>query len=112
MLSVFFTAEINSQVGGENIYQFLNLSSSARQIALGGEVLTLTDDVNQPIWNPSVINNEIDHKISANYASFLADINIGSISYAREISRHFGTIYASINYKKHQSNIILTKKAY
>ncbi|AOW15958.1 penicillin-binding protein [Polaribacter vadi] len=98
LLSVFFSLEINSQVGGENIYQFLNLSSSARQIALGGEVLTLTDDVNQPIWNPAVISNEIDHKISANYASFLAGINIGSISYAREISRHFGTIHASINY--------------
>ena len=33
------------QVGGESIYQFLNVSTSARQVALGGEVLTLMDDV-------------------------------------------------------------------
>jgi hypothetical protein len=98
LLSVFYTSEINSQVGGENVYQFLNLSTSARQVALGGKVLTLIDDVNQPIWNPAVINNELDNKISANYSSFLAGINIGSISYAREISRRFGTIHASINY--------------
>lgn len=98
LLSVFFTLEVNSQVGGENVYQFLNLATSARQIALGGEVLTLIDDVNQPIWNPAVINNELDNKISANYSSFLAGINIGSISYAREISRRFGTIHTSINY--------------
>lgn len=98
LLSVFFTSEINSQVGGENVYQFLNLATSARQIALGGEVITITDDVNQPIWNPAVINNELDNKISANYSSFLAGINIGSISYAREISRRFGTIHTSINY--------------
>jgi len=95
---VFFTSEINSQVGGERVYEFLNLSASARQIALGGEVLTLTDDVNQPNWNPAVINNELDNKISVNYSSFLAGINIGSISYAREFSRRFGTIHGSINY--------------
>jgi len=98
LLSVLFSLEVNSQVGGENVFQFLNLSTSARQIALGGEVLTIIDDVNQPIWNPAVINNKLDNKISANYSSFLAGINIGSISYAREISRRFGTIHASINY--------------
>jgi hypothetical protein len=72
-----------AQVGGENIYQFLNLPSSARQIALGGEVLTLMDDINQPIWNPAVINSDIDNKISVNYSSYLAGINIGSLSYTR-----------------------------
>jgi hypothetical protein len=70
----------------------------ARQIALGGEVLTFIDDVNQPIWNPSTISNELDRKLSVNYSSYLAGINIGSISYAREISRRFGTIHASIKY--------------
>ena len=54
---------INGQVGGENVYQFLNVSTSARQIALGGEILTLLDDVNQPTWNPSVISEEIDNKL-------------------------------------------------
>ena len=98
LLLFFFTLEMNSQVGGVNIYQFLNLSTSARQISLGSEVLTLTDDINQPIWNPAVINNELDNKISANYSSYLAGINVGSISYAREVSRHFGTIHASISY--------------
>ena len=80
------------------MYQFLNLSTSARQIALGGEVLTLLDDVNQPIWNPAVISNEIDNQLSANYASYLAGINIGSVTYAKTISRRFGTIHGSIQY--------------
>lgn len=89
---------INAQVGGENVYQFLNLSTSARQIALGGEVLTLVDDVNQPVWNPATINENIDNKVSLNYSSYLAGINIGSLSYAKTISRRFGTIHGSINY--------------
>lgn len=87
-----------SQVGGESVFQFLNLTSSSRQVALGGEVLTLMDDVNQPIWNPSVINPELDRQLSVNYTSYLADINIGSASYAHVISRRFGTIHGSIKY--------------
>tara|TARA_R110002126_G_scaffold287076_1_gene439487 strand:+ start:61 stop:1101 length:1041 start_codon:yes stop_codon:yes gene_type:complete len=104
-LTLFFTIPYIAQVGGEKIYQFLNLSSSARQIALGGEVLTLIDDVNQPIWNPSVINEEIDNKVSLNYSSYLAGINIGSLSYAKLISRRFGTVHGSINYLNYGSLI-------
>jgi hypothetical protein len=94
----FSLCSAKAQVGGERVYQFLNLSSSARQIALGGDVLTLLDDVNQPIWNPATINQEIDNKLSVNYTSYLAGINIGSLSFAKMISRRFGTIHGSIKY--------------
>ncbi len=95
---LLFSASTFSQVGGESVFQFLNLTSSSRQVALGGEVLTLMDDVNQPIWNPSVINAELDKQLSFNYTSYLAGINIGSASYAHVISRRFGTIHGSIKY--------------
>lgn len=94
-----------SQVGGEKVYQFLNLTSSARQVALGGEVLTLVDDVNQPSWNPSTINQEIDNKTSFNYSNYLSGINIGSFSYAKLISRRFGTIHSNITYLNYGSLI-------
>jgi len=98
---LFFTLisyTINSQVGGESVYQFLNLSSSAAQVAFGGEVLTLSNDVNQPLWNPAFIRTEMDGKLSVDYTSYLAGINLGSVSYARTISRRFGTIHGSIKY--------------
>lgn len=95
---LLFSLPTYSQVGGETVFQFLSLSSSSRQIALGGETLTLMDDVNQPIWNPSVINAELDRQLSINYTSYLAGINIGSASYAHVISRRFGTIHGSIKY--------------
>lgn len=90
--------DANCQVGGENIYQFLNLSTSARQVALGGEVLTLIDDINQPVWNPGIITPELDSQLAVNYSSYLAGINLGSVSYARLISRRFGTVYGNITY--------------
>ena len=60
--------------------------------------MNLVDDVNQPTWNPSTINENIDNKVSLNYSSYLAGINIGSLSYARLISRRFGTIHGNIQY--------------
>tara|TARA_B110000003_G_scaffold276517_1_gene323503 strand:+ start:112 stop:1131 length:1020 start_codon:yes stop_codon:yes gene_type:complete len=87
-----------SQVGGESIFQFLNINSSSRQIALGGEALTLINDVNQPNWNPSVINPELDKQLSLNYTSYLAGISIGSASYSQVINRRFGAIHGSIKY--------------
>lgn len=102
---LLFRFEFNGQVGGENIYQFLNLSSSARQIALGGETLTSINDVNQALWNPGIINSNLDNKFSVNYSSFLAGINLGSVSYARLISRRFGTIYGNITYLNYGSLI-------
>ena len=95
---LFYISFIKGQVGGEEIYQFLNLPTAARQVALGGEVLTLVDDVNQPIWNPSVINSDLSGKLSANYTSYLAGINIGSVSFAKEVNRRFGTLHGSIKY--------------
>ena len=85
-------------MGGESVFQFLNLTSSSRQVALGGEVLTLMGDVNQPIWNPAVINPELDRQLSVNYTSFLANINVGSASYAHVLRRRFGTIHGSVQY--------------
>ncbi|MEO9571711.1 MAG: type IX secretion system protein PorQ [Polaribacter sp.] len=95
---LFSFFSIKGQVGGENVFQFLNLSTSARQTALGGEILTLLEDVNQPIWNPSIINDKIENKLSINYTSYLAGINIGSLSYANSFSRRSGTFHGSIQY--------------
>ena len=95
---ILFSSTLYSQVGGESIFQFLNLRSSSRQVALGGEVLTLINDVNQPIWNPSTINAELDKQLSINYTNFLAGISVGSASYSQVINRRFGAIHGSIKY--------------
>lgn len=97
-LCIFISVCVKAQVGGEEVYQFLNVSTSARQVALGGEVLTLIDDVAQPIWNPAVINGNLDKQLAVNYSSYLAGINIGAASYAYTFSRRFGTLHGSIKY--------------
>ena len=86
------------QVGGEQIFNFLKVSTSARQAALGGETLTLYDDVNQPLWNPSILNDGMDNQLSLNYVDFLTDINYGSLTFAHLMNEKFGTLHAGITY--------------
>ncbi len=98
LLLFLFSLISSAQVGGEQVYSFLNFSTSARQTALGGSVLTLTDDVNQPFWNPASINAEMDSKMSFNYVNYLTEINYVSVAYAHTINRHIGTFHSGITY--------------
>jgi len=87
-----------SQTGGENIFNFLNISTSARQTALGGKVLTVLDNVNQPSWNPATISNNIDNNFAFNYVNYLADVSLTSVSFAHMINRQIGTFHTNITY--------------
>ena len=59
---LFTTISVFSQIAGESTYQFLNISSSPRQLALGGKTITNFDyDVSQALYNPAVINSDMDN---------------------------------------------------
>ncbi len=100
LLFILFLTFFNStaQVGGERVYSFLNITTSATQAALGGETLTVTDDVNQPLWNPSSISKYMDNQTAVNYVNYLSDVNMGSATFAHLINRRFGTLHAGIQY--------------
>jgi len=98
ILFLFGFGLASAQVGGERIYNFLNIPTSAAQAALGGETLTIKDDVNQPLWNPATISRYMDNQIAVNYVSYLTDVNIGSATFAHLINRRFGTLHGGIQY--------------
>ena len=87
-----------AQVGGERVYSFLNIPSSATQAALGGEALTINDNVNQPLWNPASISAYMDNQAAVNYVNYLADVNVGSATFAHLINRRFGTLHGGVQY--------------
>lgn len=87
-----------AQIGGESIFNFLNVTTSAHQTALGGKNITLINDINQPIWNPATINEEMSGQINFNYLNFLSDINYYSTSYAHYVDRRIGTFHSNITY--------------
>lgn len=98
LLLLFFT-QTYSQVGGKSVYQFLNLVSSPRQAALGGKTITTYDyDVNQPMFNPASLNEQMDGKLAVNYANYLGDVSYGTAAYAYTYDRHLQTFHAGVTY--------------
>jgi hypothetical protein len=101
---ILFGTVTYSQVGGQSVYQFLNLVTSPRQAALGGKVLTIYDyDVNQAHFNPAAINPEMDNRLSINYGSYFGEVTYGTASYAYVYDRHVQTFQAGINYVNYGS---------
>jgi len=99
LLFVLFCSVSYSQIGGQSVYQFLNLVTSPRQAALGGKVITNFDyDVNAALFNPASINQEMHNHLSVNYANYYGEVTYGTASYAYTYDRHVQTFHAGVNY--------------
>jgi len=88
----------NAQLGGQNSYGFLNLNTSARISALGGNQIAVKD--NDPFLafdNPSLLNEEMDNKLAMTYVSYLADIGVGFASYTKSFDS-IGTFNLGVKY--------------
>ena len=96
---LFIIKNTFSQLAGDSTYQFLNISSSPRQLALGGKIITNYDyDVSQGLYNPSVINSEMDNNLSLNFFNYFADITYGNASYAYTIDNRGNTLHFGLSY--------------
>lgn len=87
------------QIGGRYTYQFLNLTTSPRQAALGGKTITIYDeDVNQVMFNPATLNQDMDNHLAMNYGNYYGEASYGTASYAYTYDRHIQTFYAGVSY--------------
>ena len=98
VLPVFILYNSYSQIGGENTYEFLNLPASARVTALGGSAITIIDgDLSLAYNNPSVLNPDMHHTLTASTIAFMGGINFGNLAYARHWDG-IGTFDAGMQY--------------
>lgn len=98
MLLVIIYSSSNAQIGGNNTYEFLNLTSSARIAAMGGDFLTINDnDITLVESNPSLINPAMSNKLGIAYVDFFSDVNYGFATYARSFN-NIGSFAASMKY--------------
>ncbi|GAB4409962.1 MAG: hypothetical protein OHK0039_13990 [Bacteroidia bacterium] len=89
---------LDAQIGGRHVYDFLNLTPSARLVALGGiNVSTLDDDPNLATMNPALLNEAMHRHATLSFSNYLAGIRYGYAGY----SHHFegiGTFHSGIQY--------------
>lgn len=110
LLWIIFTAlscNLHSQVGGEHVYEFLNLSSSARVTGLAGHVIAVQDDDDVVLGynNPAAINPSMHQQLSFNYNFYLANVNTGYFGYGHYLKKWDITLTGSakfINYGEFQ----------
>lgn len=104
LLILFFiiTQIINSksfaQIGGDNTYEFLNLSNSARIASMGSNFLTIKDDdITLALANPSLISNEMNNHFALSFVDYYSDINYGFASYSKTFPK-IGSYVATMQY--------------
>jgi hypothetical protein len=87
-----------SQTGGDNVYEFLNLTHSGLVASLGGANVSLTgSDINLAYHNPSLLNGEMSKSLAVNYVNYFAGINYGMTLYGLSVPGA-GNFAAGITY--------------
>lgn len=93
------------QTGGDNIYEFLNLTHSALVSSLGGSNISLTcSTVNLSWHNPALLDSGMAKSMSLNYVNYFAGINYGLALYSWSLKRP-GNMAAGISYLNYGSFI-------
>jgi hypothetical protein len=104
-ISLFYMIPVLSfsQTGGDNIYEFLNLTHSGRIASLGGSNVSLTDiNLNFAYNNPALLDSQMDKSLALNYSNYIADINYGLAMYSRSL-QNSGNIAGGITYLNYGS---------
>src|SRR5688572_24128223 len=98
VILIFFRGLALAQTGGNNTYEFLNLSSSARIAALGGKLVPVKDnDLDLVFTNPALLNSGMNYQATMSGVSYFAKIKYGYAAYAQEFKK-VGMMAASMHY--------------
>ncbi len=97
---VFLLLSTNAiaQIGGDNTYEFLNLPVSARETAMGSNLITIMDnDINLAYRNPASINSKLDKDVSFNTAIHFSGLTAGYAGLAKT-HKNIGTLNYGIQF--------------
>jgi hypothetical protein len=94
----FAICHLYAQTGGNNTYEFLNLTNPARVVALGGTLISVKDnDLNLSFQNPSLLDSTMHNSLSLSYINYLADIQYGYAAYSRSY-KNMGSFSAGMQF--------------
>jgi hypothetical protein len=88
---------------GKSTFNFLMLPNSVHASALGGNNISIIEnDLSLVYQNPGLLGQEMDKSFNASYLSYIADISMGNIAFAKSLGERsswgVGVIYS--NYGK------------
>jgi hypothetical protein len=101
LLIASFASSAQAQTGGDNVYEFLNLTHSGLVASLGGTNVSLnTDNLNLAYHNPALLNEAMSRSLALNYVNYFAGINYGLAIYSLSFPGigNFATGITYLNY--------------
>jgi len=94
---------VPAQTGGDNIYEFLNLTHSGLISSVGGSNVSLPGiNLNFAWHNPALLSSDFDKNLALSYSNYIADINYGLVMYSRSL-RKKGNIAGGLTYLNYGS---------
>ncbi len=82
----FFVLKNYSQVGGSKAFQFLDIPTTARAAALGGNNMSIWgDDINLIHSNPALLNPKMLKQVAFNYCNYVSNVNSLYAVYAHSL---------------------------
>jgi len=100
LLTISFS-DVIGQIGGESVFESLNITGSPRVAAMGGDFLAISDnDILLSPSNPSLISPEQHNKLGVSFVDFWAGIDYGFASYSRTFEK-LGSFNATMMYLSH-----------
>ncbi len=95
-ISLFAALHAHSQVAGKSTFAFMNLPVSSRQLAMGTNFISTSDNDVSMAWNnPAALNPRTHNHAFATYNNYVSDINFGYFAYGREFAKA-GSLSAGI----------------
>lgn len=105
LLNIILVALFNpllSQTGGDNVYEFLNLTHSGLVSSIGGNNVSLYENLNLAYHNPALLNASMNRSLALDFTNYFAGINYGLAMYAIS-SGQKGNFAAGITYLNYGS---------
>jgi hypothetical protein len=94
----FLFCTSRAQTGGDNVYEFLNLTHSGLVSSLGGYNVSLnSDNLNLAFFNPALLNENMNKSMVLDYVNYFAGINYGLAGFSRSIDS-IGNFTAGLTY--------------
>ncbi len=104
LLSLAMSASF-SQTGGDNVYEFLNLTHSGLVSSLGGSNVSLNSgNLNLAYHNPALLTPAMDNTLALNYVNYFAGINYGLAIFSKSFPGT-GNFAAGLTYLNYGSFI-------
>ena len=102
-LFIAITSPCFSQTGGDNVYEFLNLTHSGLVTSLGGTNVSLqSNNLNLAYHNPALLNSGMNNSLALNFVNYFAGINYGLAMYSKSFNGA-GNFAAGLTYLNYGS---------